>query len=82
MANGKRTPPPPGPGRPKGSKNKVPQELKAMILQALDESGGVEYLKVQAHENPANFLTLVGKVLPLTVQGTGEGGSFVVKWQK
>lgn len=43
-----------------------------MILQALDESGGVDYLKQRAIENPAAFMTLLGKVLPMQV--TGEGG--------
>lgn len=43
-----------------------------MIINALDEAGGVEYLKKQSEENPTAFLTLVGKVLPLQV--TGEGG--------
>lgn len=64
MAIGKKTG-----GRKKGSVNKINAALKDMILSALDESGGVDYLKTQAAENPAAFLTLVGKVLPMTVQG-------------
>jgi hypothetical protein len=40
-----------------------------MILTALDKAGGAEYLLTQAHDNPTAFLTLVGKVLPLTVAG-------------
>lgn len=56
-----------GKGRPKGSRNKVTTEVKEMILQALDKAGGVEYLTKQAKENPASFMTLVGKVLPLQV---------------
>lgn len=52
--------------------NKVTTELKEMILGALAEAGGTEYLKRQAQENPGPFLTLVGKVLPYQV--TGEGG--------
>jgi hypothetical protein len=59
-------------GRKKGAVNKVTAQLKDMILQALDESGGIEYLKERAIDNPVAFLTLVGKVLPLQV--TGEGG--------
>lgn len=62
-------PPAAGKGRKKGVPNKVTKELKDMILQALDDSGGVEYLKTQAIENPTAFLTLVGKVLPLTISG-------------
>lgn len=58
-------------GSRKGRPNKITRELKAMILQALDEAGGVQYLVAQA-KNPrtaAAFLTLLGKVLPLQVTG-------------
>lgn len=61
-----------GKGRPKGSKNKVTGELKDMILGALNEAGGVDYLKSCAVDNPGPFLALVGKVLPYQI--TGEGG--------
>lgn len=67
MALGKKTG-----GRQKGSPNKITKQLKDTILQALDECGGVEYLKQTAIDHPVAFLTLVGKVLPLQV--TGEGG--------
>ena len=43
--------------------------LKDMILGALSDAGGQAYLARQAEENPGPFLTLVGKVLPLTVAG-------------
>lgn len=58
-----------GPGRPKGVPNKINAALKEMILEALDESGGVSYLVKQAESNPTAFLSLVGKVLPMTVAG-------------
>ena len=60
-----------GSGRPKGTTNKVTKELKDMILGALDESGGVEYLVRRANDprTAAAFLGLVGKVLPMTVAG-------------
>lgn len=61
-----------GKGRQKGVPNKVTGELKEMILGALSDAGGTEYLTKQAKENPGPFLTLVGKVLPY--QMTGEGG--------
>lgn len=66
----------PGPGRPKGTPNKVTQELKTMILQALDGAGGVEYLQERANDprTASAFLSLVGKVLPMTVQGPGPNG--------
>lgn len=39
-------------GRQKGTPNKIPSDLKVMILGALDKAGGVEYLAAQAIENP------------------------------
>lgn len=65
MPGGRR----PGAGRPKGVPNKVTGELKDMILGALEAAGGMEYLRRQAVENPGPFMTLVGKVLPTTLQG-------------
>jgi len=58
---------PRSPGRPKGSANKVTAAVKDMIVHALDEAGGVDYLVRQSAENPAAFMTLVGKVIPLQV---------------
>jgi len=56
-------------GRKKGAPNKLSGQVKEMILAALDEEGGVTYLRQQARDNPTAFLTLVGKVLPLTLAG-------------
>ena len=58
-----------GPGRPKGTPNKTTAQLKDMILGALDQSGGVAYLVERANDprTASAFLTLVGKVLPMTV---------------
>lgn len=60
-----------GPGRPKGSKNKTTTQLKEMILEALDKSGGVDYLIERANDpkTSAAFITLLGKVLPMTLAG-------------
>lgn len=68
-------PPNAGKGRKKGVPNKVTREVKAMILEALDGAGGVEYLTERAKDprTASAFLTLVGKVLPLQVTG-GDGG--------
>lgn len=68
-----------GKGRPKGAVNKNTQALKDMILGALDNKGGVAYLEKQADENPTAFLTLVGKVLPMTVQGAGKDGAHITE---
>jgi hypothetical protein len=36
--------------------------------------GTVGYLVVQAHANPAAFMSLLGKVLPMTIAGTEQDG--------
>lgn len=64
----------PGPGRPKGSQNKVTKDLRQMVLSALDQAGGELYLATQADENPAAFLALVGKCLPKDVNLSGSIG--------
>lgn len=64
--------PKPGPGRPKGSQNKLTMSIKEMILAALDEAGGKDYLLDQARNNPGAFLTLLGKVMPTQIQGDKE----------
>jgi len=61
----------PNQGRPKGMTNKVPLEVKKMILEALEGAGGVQYL-IDCAQDPKTasaFLTLVGKVMPMQVQG-------------
>jgi len=67
-----------GKGRPKGAPNKINAELKEMILQALNQSGGVGYLMSVAASHPPAFVALLGKVLPMTLQGAGEDGEIVI----
>lgn len=62
----------PGPGRPKGKPNKLSRDVKEMVLTALHDAGGAEYLRKQANKNPGAFLVLVGKLLPKQI--TGENG--------
>lgn len=66
-------------GSRKGVPNKTTAALKEMILQALDGAGGVAYLQERAQDprTASAFLTLVGKVLPMTVQGAGPNGEHV-----
>ena len=56
-----------GKGRIKGVPNKATKALKDMILGALDDAGGQDYLRRQSIENPTAFMTLIGKVLPTTI---------------
>jgi hypothetical protein len=83
MAAAKGTRPPnAGKGRKAGVPNKVTGALKDMVLQALGNAGGVDYLEKQAKENPVAFLTLVGKVLPLQIGAPGDGmKKLVIEWQ-
>lgn len=76
MATGRKTG-----GRKKGVPNKLTGQLKDMILTALDQAGGVKYLKKQSEDNPVAFMTLVGKVLPLQVTGEG-GGALQITFSK
>lgn len=66
-------------GRAKGTPNKITKELKDMILGALNDAGGQEYLATQAVLNPGPFMALVGKVLPTTIKGTGADGALVIQ---
>lgn len=77
MAKGKKTG-----GRKKDTPNKLSADLKSMILEAFHKSGGVEYLKVQAELNPTAFMTLIGKVLPMTIAGDPDAPvKMVIEWE-
>lgn len=74
-------PPAAGKGRQPGVQNRFTRDVKEMILRATNKAGGEEYLYQQSQDNPAAFLTLLGKVLPLQVTGEG-GGALVIRWEK
>ena len=65
-------------GRQPGSVNKLNADLKEMILGALSDVGGRDYLALRAKDTPAAFLTLIGKVLPMQITGEGGGPVFVI----
>jgi len=50
-----------------------------MILAALIAKGGQAYLEEQAEKNPVAFMTLLGKILPLQINGEN-GGPIMVRW--
>lgn len=62
-------------GSRKGSPNKNTTAIKDMILQALSNVGGVEYLERRANDpkTAAAFLGLIGKVMPMQVVGADGG---------
>lgn len=78
MANNKVKPCNAGKGRGKGNLNKNTAAIKDMIDKALREAGGVEYLKIQALENPSAFLGLIGKILPKDINVGGQSGNPII----
>ena len=64
-----------GAGRPKGVPNKLNRDIKEMVLGALSDVGGREYLAARAIDTPTAFLTLVGKILPLQLVSDGSGSN-------
>lgn len=58
--------------RPVGSTNHQSKALKEMVLATLDKVGGLDYLAIQAVENPTAFMTLLGKILPTQISGDSE----------
>jgi hypothetical protein len=76
-----------GKGRPPGVPNKVNTALREAILAGtaeagdeLNNGGAVGYFKWLARKEPAAMAGLLGKVLPATLEGTGEDGKIVISW--
>ena len=69
LSTGKRGGKREGAGRPKGAVDKGNALIREMIAQALHGVGGVEYLQNTALSHPAAFLSLVGKVMPIQIEG-------------
>ena len=78
-------------GRQKGSPNKVTGMLKDAVLEAADlagedlaeneteaKAGKVTYLRKMAIKYPAAFLSLVGRVLPMQLEGTADDGAITI----
>ena len=76
MARGVKT----GGGSRKGVPNKIPADVKALIVGALNAKGGQAWLEQQMEINPVAFMALLGKVLPHQIAGS-DGGPLVVRWQ-
>ena len=64
-------------GRKAGTPNKMTAALKEDILTALAGVGGADYLQSVAISHPPAFLSLIGKVLPMTIANE-DGKSFQV----
>ena len=66
-----------GQGRPKGVPNKLTGQVKDMILGALADAGGQQYLARQADENPVAFMSLLGRIVPVEQKQIGDDGKAV-----
>ena len=78
------------PGRPKGSRNKTTKLLKEAILKAAEATGEdqqgkdglVGYCTYLAKDEPKAFTQLLGRVLPIQVQGDkGNPLHAVIEWR-
>lgn len=76
-----------GPGRPKGIPNKLTSLLRDAILVAAGDVGEdgkgkgeiIGYCRFLAKEEPRAFATLMGKILPTQIEGTGDKGEVVFR---
>ena len=63
----------PGPGRPKGSPNKVTAAAKDAIAEAAESLGGSQRLVAWVKEDPKNeyafWATIYPKLIPVTLAG-------------
>jgi hypothetical protein len=64
----------PGPGRPKGTLNKLTLAAKEALEYAFDAIGGQDALAAWAKENPTEFFKLFAKLIPARHELTGANG--------
>lgn len=76
-ATTRRKPPNAGKGRRKGVPNRLTREIRLAIENAFVELGGEKYLVRLGKKNPAVFVPLLGKLLPMQITGAG-GGALTV----
>ncbi|WP_185973497.1 hypothetical protein [Mesorhizobium sp. WSM4303] len=56
-----------GKGRPKGSVNKTTKAVRELVVDALHDVGGKDWLIQLAKDDPKTFSGLIGRVIPLQV---------------
>ncbi len=65
-----------GPGRPKGSQNKLTKTVKQAVLDAFEELGGADWLVSVGRKDPKTFSQLLAKCIPAEV--TGKDGAALI----
>src|SRR5580704_6940382 len=71
----------PGPGRPKGVRNKFTEDLKQVILDGLhntNDEGLFGFVRDTAIETPTAGLSILGRLIPVSLVGTLDGTIVVV----
>ena len=66
---------PPGPGRPKGVRNKFTEELKQVILDGLHNTnaeGLFGFVRDTATETPTAGLAILGRLIPVNMDLKGD----------
>ena len=66
-------------GRQKGTPNKISGTVREMVLEALAQKGGTEWLKEQMDKNPSAYMALLGKILPQQHTGLNDG-PLSIRW--
>ena len=59
-------------GRKKGTPNKISVEVKKALEKAFYQLGGSDYLFEVGQNDARTFCTLLGKVMPTTIEGNPE----------
>lgn len=63
-----RKPPPPGPGRPKGSKNRVNIAFRDAVIEAFHGMGGVPGLITWGRTHRTEFYKIAARLIPTELQ--------------
>lgn len=69
----------PGPGRPRGSPNKLTKAAREAFELAFDQLGSVDALVKWARANQSEFYRLYARLIPMEHTGT-DGGPVQIVW--
>lgn len=75
-----------GAGRPVGANGKINKLIREAVLEAADNVGSdgkgkggiVGYLEKRALDQPQAFMGLLGRAMPMQVEGNGEDGEIKI----